>query len=260
MYVLHRLKGESMGAKMRSILTIVGLLAAGRLQAAEIYTTSGFESYTNGTVANKVVGGVTWIEWDTPASVNNANPLLTQVQTNIFHDGAKALAIGDITNRVLARAVRAVTNAVTYWDAYYKSEATNSFGYAIITFRTLSFNKSFRLDGSNAWWESSLTNGAAVTYSNAVSRGKYAPTVLGRWDRVTVGFDRIAGTYAFYLNDTLAFKGNIGFAATQISSWEIDVTANVASRSPQDQYAFYVDDLAVLTKNPFRKLKLISIR
>ena len=249
-----------MGAKMRSILTIVGLLAAGRLQAAEIYTTSGFESYTNGTVANKVVGGITWIEWDTPASVNNANPLLTQVQTNIFHDGAKALAIGDITNRVLARAVRAVTNAVTYWDAYYKSEATNSFGYAIITFRTLSFNKSFRLDGSNAWWESSLTNGAAVTYSNAVSRGKYAPTVLGRWDRVTVGFDRIAGTYAFYLNGTLAFKGNIGFAATQISSWEIDVTANVASRSPQGQYAFYVDDLAVLTKNPFRKLKLISIR
>ena len=166
---------------------LVGLLAAGSLQAGLvltniIYTTSGFESYTNGTVAAKTVGGVTWVEWDQGpgGSNNNANPLLTQVQTNILHGGAKALAIADITNRVLARATKTVTNAVSYWDVYCKTEATNNFGTAQVTFRFSDASPwVLALDGATGSWYDGGSNNL-ITRGTAAANGRAVSTVLGR--------------------------------------------------------------------------------
>ncbi|MEI8207335.1 MAG: hypothetical protein WCG03_10695, partial [Kiritimatiellales bacterium] len=114
-----------------------------------IFTTSGFESpaFTNGTVAAKVADGNTWRQ-DQPLPINTS-PWLTIVQTNVVFNGAQALAMGDISNRVLVRALRtvAVTNTVSYWDGRYKNEATNFFGAASIHLRGNGASQQFRLVG-----------------------------------------------------------------------------------------------------------------
>ncbi|MEI8206294.1 MAG: hypothetical protein WCG03_05395, partial [Kiritimatiellales bacterium] len=213
-----------------------------------IYTMSSFESsvFTNGgTVAAKTVDGVLWRQ-DQPTP-NNTFPWLTQVQTNVVFNGAQALAIGDITNRVLARATRTITNAVSYWDGRYKTEATNFFGAASILLRGSGANQQFKLEGngsdtnSGGWYNS--TRYASYALANAA--GEAVSTVLGQWDRITIGIDLDADTYSFYRNGTWSFSGSLIGNMTNITSWEVDVTPNTESRSPKGQYAFYVDDFQV---------------
>ena len=203
-----------------------------------IYTTDGFESpaFSTGTVAGLTVNGISWTEWDSIGG-NNSHPEWAVVLSGTAYSGVQSLAVGD-ASRALVRANEVVTNSVSYWDAYYKSEATNHFGEARITFRFPGESKVFELDGTNAVWHDrdDLAKTIATTY--------------GEWDRITVKIDLNTDTYDFYYNGTVAFSGTLGFDAASITSWEIDVTANDVNRSPQAVYSFYVDDLKVSATNP----------
>ncbi|MEI8207290.1 MAG: hypothetical protein WCG03_10465, partial [Kiritimatiellales bacterium] len=108
---------------------------------------------------------------------------------------------------------------------------------------------------SGGWYNSTRY----ATYTNALANGEAVPTVLGNWDRITIGIDLTADTYSFYRNGTWAFSGSLISNMTSILSWEVDVTANTSTRSPKGQYAFYVDDLLIIYGNPFKTRKLMLL-
>lgn len=234
---------------MKQIMISTIVFAALTCAQADVLFSENFDSnYANGdsVIDYNPPGSPIWVQWD-PVDGNNANPGYTAIQTGTVKSGSQALGIADTDNRVIARLAGVnVTDAESSWRAGYKSEASSDFGFASITFRTDAGNKSFGLNtiaGLAQWYDSSDSS-------------KRVQTTWGVWDDIDVQINLTDDTYAFYRNESLAFSGTLGFNATQINSWEIDVTANDAATPT---YAFYVDDLDIQSIPEPATLGLISL-
>lgn len=221
----------------KALLIIAGLLVTGGLQAQVLYSANGFESHSAGAISGTDPSGTgSWVEWDSGG--NNAHPGWTSVQTDVANNGSQALGISDENTRVITRLYNVVaTNALMYWEASYKSEATNDFGIATITLRSavgnIQFNYNILEDGKAHWYQASDNTLRTVE------------TAFGDWHdiRIVTNFD--TEIYKFFLGGVEAFSGSIPAGITSITSWEVDGTYTDAARSPQGSYVFYIDDLEI---------------
>ena len=238
--------------KMKSVFmaNVACLLMAGTLQAEVIFTADGFESpaYANGTVAGKKIGSAVWAEWDAVLKANNGNRDLTVVQSSTAKNGSQALAIADSPVRVIARvAGLKITDAVSYWDAWYKTEAQNDPGIVRIILR---YNSASGAAGVKAF-ELNTKDGrpSLMDRDNTAQRGEIK---WGEWIRVTIEARLAENAYKLYIDGKLAFEGTLaaGDAPKVIIAWEVDVDASDPKREPKGAYSVYVDDLVVQTTNP----------
>ena len=227
-----------MSMKLKSMTIIAGLFIAGSLQASVIYSANGFESHSTGAIVGADPGGTgIWLERDN--NINNNNPDWASVQTSVVNNGSQALGISDQGIRITTRLHTIVaTNTLMYFEASYKSEAANDFGFADIQLRYSGGAVHIRydeLDGAARWFQAtdnSLRSGA-VTF--------------GDWQDVRIETDFDTDTYRVLLSGVEAFTGSIPAAVTAITSWEVDGHFTDPARSPQGPYAFYVDDLEIGT-------------